>query len=59
VHLRASYICTRADVLANVAVFVSGGIVALTGLHIVDLVAGFAIGLYVLKEAARNPARGE
>jgi len=23
VHLRASYICTRADVLANIAVFIS------------------------------------
>jgi len=30
VHLRASYICTRADVLANIAVFISGAIVAAT-----------------------------
>lgn len=51
VHLRASYICTRADVIANIAVFISGGIVAATGLQIVDLIAGFGIGLYVLKEA--------
>lgn len=51
VHLRASYICTRADVLANIAVFLSGGIVAATGMQTVDLVVGFAIGLYVLKEA--------
>jgi cation diffusion facilitator family transporter len=51
VHLRASYICTRADVVANVAVFISGGLVAATGLQIIDLIAGFAIGLYVLKEA--------
>jgi len=51
VHLRASYICTRADVLANIAVFISGAIVAATGLQIVDLVVGFGIGLYVLKEA--------
>lgn len=51
VHLRASYICTRADVIANVAVFISGGIVAATELQVVDLIAGFAIGLYVLKEA--------
>lgn len=51
VHLRASYICTRADVLANVAVFISGGIVLLTGYAVVDLVVGFAIGLYVLKES--------
>ena len=51
VHLRASYICTRADVLANVAVFISGGIVLTTGYSAVDLVVGLAIGLYVLKEA--------
>ena len=51
VHLRASYICTRADVIANLAVFISGGIVALTGLSIVDLIIGSLIGLYVLKEA--------
>jgi Co/Zn/Cd efflux system component len=30
VHLRASYICTRADVIANVGVFIFGGIVAVT-----------------------------
>ena len=51
VHIRASYICTRADVLANIAVFISGGLVAATGLQILDLVVGFGIGLYVLKEA--------
>lgn len=51
VHLRASYICTRADVLANIAVFISGGIVLVTGYAVVDLVVGFAIGLYVLKES--------
>ncbi len=51
VHLRASYICTRADVIANIAVFVSGAIVALTRLAMVDLVVGFAIAAYVLKEA--------
>lgn len=51
VHLRASYICTRADVIANVGVFVSGVIVALTGFRFVDLLAGTAIGIYVLREA--------
>lgn len=66
VHLRASYICTRADVIANIAVFISGAIVVLTRFAIVDLVVGFAIGAYVLKEAfeilreaneANEPAR--
>ncbi|KXV16040.1 hypothetical protein CR51_02020 [Caballeronia megalochromosomata] len=46
VHTRASYICTRAEVLANIAVFVSGGIVLVTGVRVVDLLVGFAIGLY-------------
>ena len=51
VHINATYICTRADVLANLGVFVSGAIVTLTGLRVVDLIAGFAIGVYVVKEA--------
>lgn len=52
VHMRASYICTRADVLANIAVFTSGVLVIVTGIKVIDLVVGFGIGLYVLKEAA-------
>jgi Co/Zn/Cd efflux system component len=51
VHLRATYLFTRADVVANVALFVSGGIVAATGLQVVDLLLGFGIGLFVLREA--------
>ncbi|MFC5431142.1 cation transporter [Paraburkholderia denitrificans] len=51
IHMRASYICTRADVLANIAVFLSGGIVLATGFRAVDLLVGFVIGLYVLREA--------
>ena len=51
VHLRASYICTRADVLANFAVFLSGALVALTRWNIIDLVVGLGIGIYVVREA--------
>src|SRR5574337_359663 len=51
VHLRASYICTRADVIANVAVFLSGAVVAATRFAVVDLIVGFAIGICVFKEA--------
>ena len=51
VHLNATYICTRADVLANIAVFASGLIVALSGFRVVDLIVGLAIALYVLREA--------
>lgn len=52
VHLRATYICTRADVLANIAVFASGVIVMATGARLVDLVVGLLIGVYVLSEVA-------
>jgi Co/Zn/Cd efflux system component len=50
-HLRASWIFTRADVVANMGVFVSGLVVSLTGARYADLVVGLAIGLYVFKEA--------
>lgn len=51
VHLRAAWICTRADVVANAGVIASGALVAMTGLRHADLVVGTAIGLYVIKEA--------
>ncbi len=51
VHLRATWIFTRADVIANVAVIAAGLIVMLTHLTWIDLVVGAGIGLYVLKEA--------
>lgn len=51
VHLRATWICTRADVVANAGVIFSGVLVAATGLRYPDLVVGIAIGAYVIKEA--------
>lgn len=51
VHLRASWIFTRADVIANVGVIVAGILVLLTDSRVPDLIIGCAIGLYVLKEA--------
>lgn len=51
VHLRATWICTRADVVANAGVIVSGVLVAATGLRIADLIVAAAIGAYVIKEA--------
>lgn len=51
VHLRATWIFTRADVIANLAVIAAGLIVMLTRLTWIDLVVGAGIGLYVLKEA--------
>jgi cation diffusion facilitator family transporter len=63
VHLRATYIFTRADVVANVGVILSGLVIWLTGFRIVDVAAGLAIGAYVAREAleilgeARQSAR--
>lgn len=64
VHIRATWIFTRADVIANIAVIVAGAVVALTGIRYFDLLVDGAIGLYVLKEALEilreaNEARGE
>ena len=51
VHLRASWIFTRADVIANVGVILAAALVIATASRIPDLIVGFAIGAYVLKEA--------
>lgn len=51
VNLRASWIFTRADVVANVGVVVSGVLVAVTGTRYPDLIIGALIGLYVGREA--------
>ena len=51
VHLRATWIFTRADVIANLAVILSGLTILLTGFRFIDLIVGGAIGLYVIKEA--------
>lgn len=50
-HLRAAWIFTRADVIANIGVITSGILVTLTHSRYPDLIVGFAIGLYVMKEA--------
>lgn len=51
VHMRATWIFTRADVVANAAVILSGVAVIATGWRYLDLIVGAAIGLYVIKEA--------
>ena len=53
VHMRASYIFSQNDVLANVAVIVSGLLVAVTALPLWDLVAGAGIGVLVLSGGLR------
>ncbi|MBN8714430.1 MAG: cation transporter [Xanthomonadales bacterium] len=51
VHLRATWLFTRVDVIANLAVIVSGVLVLLLHSAVPDLVIGTAIACYVLKEA--------
>jgi cation diffusion facilitator family transporter len=51
VHLRATWIFTRADVVANIGVIFAAGLVALTQSRFPDLIVGAAIGAYVVKEA--------
>lgn len=51
VHMRATWIFTRADVVANAAVILAGIAVLLTGIRYFDLIVGIGIGLYVVKEA--------
>ena len=52
-HLKASWIFTTNDALANVGVIVAGVLVYLTGSAIPDLVVGSAVGLLVLAGAVR------
>ncbi|TCZ87880.1 cation transporter [Lysobacter sp. N42] len=52
VHLRATWIFTRADIVANVGVIVAGMLVFWLRSPIPDYVIGTLIGLYVVKEAA-------
>ncbi|MBS1805522.1 MAG: cation transporter [Acidobacteria bacterium] len=51
VQLRATWIFTRVDVIANVAVILSGLTILLTGFRFVDLIVGGAIGSHVVTEA--------
>ena len=49
-HLRATWIDTRADVLVNAGVLVSGVLVSLTGVRAIDLVAGAVLAAFVVHE---------
>lgn len=51
VHLRATWLFTRVDVIANLAVIISGALVLLWHRAWPDLLIGAAIALYVIKEA--------
>ncbi len=52
-HMRASWIFSTNDVLANLGVIVAGALVAWTGSHLPDLVVGAAVAALVLVGAYR------
>ena len=49
VHMRATWICSRSDVIANIGVIIAGVLVAFTGSRIPDLVIGCVISAVVTK----------
>lgn len=49
VHMRASYLCSQADVVANLGVLASGVLVLATGSRIPDLLIGAAIAAVVIR----------
>ena len=51
VHLRATWLFTRVDVIVNLAVIGSGALVFYLHSAVPDLLIGTAIALYVIKEA--------
>lgn len=51
VHLRATWLFTRVDVIVNLAVIVSGLLVLILHSAIPDLLIGAGIALFILKEA--------
>ena len=53
VHMRASWIFSTNDVIANIGVIVAGGLVAWTGSRLPDLVVGAVIALVVASGAVR------
>ena len=53
IHMRASWIFSTNDVIANVSVIVSGLLVALLGSRFPDLVIGLAISLLVIRGGIR------
>jgi Co/Zn/Cd efflux system component len=61
VNMRAMWVCSKNDVLANVGVIATGGLVALTGSRYPDLIIGLGIallvgrgGIHILRDARRT-----
>lgn len=51
IHLRAAYVDTGVDVVANLAVILAGFVISITRFRYADLLVGAAIGVYVVREA--------
>jgi Co/Zn/Cd efflux system component len=51
IHMRATWIFTRADVVANLCVIASGLVVRVTGFGTIDLIVGASIAMYILFES--------
>ena len=49
VHMRASWVFSRNDVIANLGVILAGGLVAWTGSRLPDLVIGLLVALIVIR----------
>ena len=65
VHMRASWIFSKNDVIANVGVILSGGLVYATGVRWPDLVVGIGIacivfrgGMAIIADAQSERSRG-
>jgi Co/Zn/Cd efflux system component len=63
VHMRASWIFSKNDVIANIGVILAGVLVAVTGSRLPDLVIGFVVamvvvrgGLFILQDARNEKA---
>jgi len=49
IQMRASWICSQNDVIANVSVILSGGLVYIFDSHLPDLLIGFMISIIVIR----------
>jgi len=66
IHMRASWIFSKNDVIANVGVMLGGLLVYLLDSHLPDLLIGFAIalivirgGMAIIRDAANEKAQAE
>lgn len=61
VHMRASWIFSKNDVIANVGIIISGGLVYLLGSRLPDLIIGMIISIIVIHGGLQiiNDARNE